>query len=75
MVANRSEIAFSHTNLAICILATEHLWWLLMNASLLEAYRHCVCQYFICLHYDYSTAYQMLSLWSMQILYAKKTLL
>ena len=26
------------------MLATEHLWWLLMNASLLEAYCRRACQ-------------------------------
>ena len=34
MITNRSEIAFSHANICY-MLATEHLWWLLVSASLL----------------------------------------
>ena len=31
---------------AIHILDTEHLWWLLMSGSLLEAHSRCACQHF-----------------------------
>ena len=41
-----SKIAFSHANLCY-ILATEHLWCLLKNTSLLEAHCQCMCQRFI----------------------------
>ena len=32
---------------AIRMLVTEHLQWLLMSASLLEAHSHCMCQSFV----------------------------
>ena len=37
--------SFSHANLCY-MLATEHLWWLLMTASLLETHRKYTCQRF-----------------------------
>ena len=60
---------------AIHILTTEHLWWLLMSASLLVAHCKCVCQYFtlpftILLYHTY----QMLSLQPVLTLYAKENI-
>ena len=66
---NRSEITFTHTNLC---LVTEHLWWLLKSASLLEAYSQSVCRGFsLSFHY---TALLHIKLWSMQTLYGKKNI-
>ena len=65
---NRSEITFTHTNLC---LVTEHLWWLLKSASLLEAYSQRVCQRFS-LSFHHTAL--LIKLWAMQTLYDKKNI-